>query len=133
MLESPKSLNALSQVIKQKEKELHEIHDLRCSKLEKLLEERDELLLESSRRFEQLKEDFKYNLTLIEERDKEIEELESNLSIMNRNFENCESECKRLSTRLIEKENKEIERLKKQDAEKIKNKVKIIFILKINY
>lgn len=59
------SITDISQVILKKEKELHEIHEIRCTKLELLLKERDSLLLESSKRFERLKDDFEYNLSLI--------------------------------------------------------------------
>eukprot|EP01041_Mallomonas_annulata_P011457 gene11457-23962_t len=69
-------INEISNIIRLKERELHEIHEIRCSQLENLVKERDSLLTESTNRFEQLKDDFRYNLALLEARDEEIVRLE---------------------------------------------------------
>jgi hypothetical protein len=68
--------SSINDIIRVKEKELHDIHNMRCTKLEKLVLERDNLLLESNKRYEKLKEDFQYNLSLLDARDDEINKLE---------------------------------------------------------
>ncbi|CAN0110215.1 unnamed protein product, partial [Scytosiphon promiscuus] len=62
----------LRQLIETKERELHEIHDFRIRSLEGLLEEREVALADSFARYDKLKEDFKFNLGLIEDRDVEL-------------------------------------------------------------
>jgi hypothetical protein len=67
----------LSEMIRQKERELHEIHEMRCSTLESSLVEKEASLKEASDRFTQLRDDFEYNLSLLETRDKEVGRLDS--------------------------------------------------------
>lgn len=121
---SPTSLNSISQVIKQKEKELHEIHDLRCNKLESLISQRDQLLLESSKRFERLKDDFQYNLSLIEARDKEIQRLDSCVKAANDQNDILLSKTKSMQQQINKLEAKELERNQKYEADKETNHVR---------
>ncbi|BFZ03196.1 hypothetical protein BsWGS_06235 [Bradybaena similaris] len=57
----------------QKEKEWREILESRIEALEKECKEKDNQLLSERAKFQELKEHFKYNLKLLEERDQELE------------------------------------------------------------
>ena len=48
-LESATNIASINEFIKQKEKELHDIHALRINHLEALVKERDDLLLEAAK------------------------------------------------------------------------------------
>jgi chromosome segregation ATPase len=109
-------------LIRIKEKELHEIHDQRCGQLEQLVGERDGLLIESSKRFEQLKDDFQYNLALLEARDQEIERLEEHIQKINNQLGVNESEKSALKGRVDILEIKEKERFEKHEENKVANK-----------
>jgi hypothetical protein len=123
-LNFPSTLNDISQLIRTKEKELHEIHDQRCVQLEMLVMERDNLLVDSSKRFEQLKDDFQYNLTLIEARDNEIERLEKILKDIKSDLDSSEAGRRILSGRIEAFEVKEIEQNKRHEEGKVTNKVR---------
>ena len=60
-------------LIMQKEKELHDINEYRIHTLENLLQEKDRDVAEGKTKLAKLKEDFTYNLKLLEERDGELE------------------------------------------------------------
>mmetsp|Transcript_38833 Transcript_38833/g.62538 ORF Transcript_38833/g.62538 Transcript_38833/m.62538 type:complete len:1060 (-) Transcript_38833:1564-4743(-) len=62
----------LRNLIQQKEKELHDINDYRIRSLEQSLREKESQLEVQRERFSKLKEDFQYNLKLIEDRDTEL-------------------------------------------------------------
>lgn len=117
------SLNDISQLIRIKEKELHEIHDQRCGQLEQLVSERDNLLIESSKRFEQLRDDFQYNLALLEARDHEIERLEGHIQTINSELGVSDAERRALKGRIDILEIKETERFEKHEENKAANKV----------
>ena len=91
-----------------------------------MIEERDGLLQESTRRFNLLREDFQYNLSLLEARDKEI----ARLNQVEVKLEACEQEknnqAKRIETLMM----KECEAAEKSQKEKIANKVCKIFHFK---
>ena len=112
----------MSQLIRLKERELHEVQDMRYNALEKLVEERDHVNAELSRRFDQLKEDFSYNLTLLEARDQEIERLEGNLKEKSTSLEDSEAERRTLVTRIEVLELRESEREEKHLAERNNSK-----------
>lgn len=57
----------------QKERELHDINEYRIYTLEALLQEKEHDATERKQWFVKLKEDFSYNLKLLEERDAELE------------------------------------------------------------
>lgn len=117
------SLTDISQVIAKKEKELHDIHDVRCAKLELLVRERDALLLESSKRFEKLREDFEYNLSLISARDEEIARLEKAVQSKQLSCDDCSAENRSLSIRIEVMERNEAESIRKIEQDKLHHKV----------
>jgi len=119
----PSTLNEISQIILSKERELHQFHDLRCGQLEALVEERDQLLLESSRRFEKLKDDFEYNLALIQARDVEIERLEHDLKTIQTELAHLNDEKKHLLAQLEAAQLRENDLVKKNELDRINSKV----------
>ena len=56
-------------LIATKERELREINELRLSSLQQAVDERDAALQDAREKFLQLREDFEFNLKLLEERD----------------------------------------------------------------
>lgn len=119
-------LNDISQLIRVKERELHEIHDIRCNQLEKMIVERDALLVEASKRFEQLKDDFKYNLTLLDARDIEIVKLEKMLSSETTKNTSLAEESDSVKSKLAFTAQQMTEREMQYAEEKAGNKVIVI-------
>lgn len=72
--ESVSSLDAgrLAQLAQEKEQEWRALQQLRTQSLEASLTEKEKLLAEENEKFNQLKEDFKYNLKLLNDRDAEL-------------------------------------------------------------
>eukprot|EP00058_Branchiostoma_floridae_P021601 XP_002607091.1 hypothetical protein BRAFLDRAFT_68117 [Branchiostoma floridae] len=64
---------SLRELAEQKEREWREIQELRVETLDAAYKQKDKELNEEKAKFQKLKEDFKYNLRLLEERDKELE------------------------------------------------------------
>jgi chromosome segregation ATPase len=116
----------LSVLIKAKERELHEFHQLRCDLLEKVVKERDTLLLEASNRFDQLRDDFQYNLTLLEARDKELRRLETVIANDGVAIAQLKADNKALSERCDHLIRKDEERTRQIEEEKSLNKAKVI-------
>ena len=112
----------ITHIIRSKEKELHDVHDHRCEQLEKLITERDTLLIESSKRFEQLRDDFQYNWALLEARDQEIERLEGQINQIQVELNDCQAERRALRGRIDILETKEVERFEKHEEAKAANK-----------
>lgn len=123
----PSTLNEISQLILNKERELHQFHDLRCGQLEALVEERDQLLIESSRRFEKLKDDFEYNLSLIQARDVEIERLEHELRMCVQENDAAKTDRRNLTLQLEAARTRESDAMKKAELDRINNKVSPYF------
>ena len=71
--------DALRELAEQKEKEWRQIQEQRIEVLESNLRQKTLDLSEEKQKFNQLKEDFKYNLKLLEERDAELEKHEQAL------------------------------------------------------
>ena len=71
------SRNALDHLVLQKEKEWKDAFQLRVQMLEATLLEKEKDLKNERLRFRKLKEDFEYNLRLIEERDEELEKYDA--------------------------------------------------------
>jgi hypothetical protein len=69
----PPQADNIRSLILSKEKELHDINEYRIRTLEHLLGERDATCSELNSKIAKLKEDFQYNLKLIEGRDAELE------------------------------------------------------------
>lgn len=118
------SLNDISQLIRIKEKELHEIHDQRCLQLELLISERDSLLIDYGKRFEQLRDDFQYNLALLEARDQEIRRLEGYTQKVANEIVISDNRCRVFQSRIEILETKELERFDRHEENKLANKVK---------
>lgn len=87
------------------------------------MEERDQLLLESSRRFEKLKDDFEYNLALIQARDVEIERLEHEVKSIQTELVHVNDDKKHVMAQLEAAQSRENELLKKCELDRINNKV----------
>lgn len=69
--------SSLRDLVQQKEKEWKEAQELRIKSLETALAEKEKQLHSERIRFRKLKEDFVYNLKLVEERDAELERYDS--------------------------------------------------------
>jgi len=119
----PPPMQDLSQLIRLKERELHEIHDLRCGQLERLVEERNQAAVESRRQFELLRDDFQYNLTLLEARDQEIRRLEAVLTDKSTTIEENEAHIRGLTGKIDRMEVMELERVEKLAQDKATNRV----------
>lgn len=112
------SYNHINEMIRHKERELQQIQDIRNAQLENMLEERDRLLVESSRRFEQLKEDFTYNLQLIEARDQEMERLEHQLQSKDQDIQLLQDDIKSLTMKIEHMNKREIDKMQKAEQER---------------
>jgi cell division protein FtsL len=123
MMSLPRTYTDLNQHIEAKERELREFQDLRIAQLECFVEERDQLLLESSKRFEKLKDDFEYNLTLIQARDLEIERLEHEVHSKKAECDQFNEEVKSLAQHLEVAKAREHDIQKKAELERINHKV----------
>ncbi|XP_074647544.1 coiled-coil domain-containing protein 57-like [Tubulanus polymorphus] len=64
---------SLKQLADQKEQEWKQLQQMRTQTLEAAFREKEKLYVEEHNRFIKLKEDFKYNLKLLEDRDKELD------------------------------------------------------------
>ena len=71
---------SLQELAAQKEKEWRELQELRAQSLQAAFEEKDRQLNEEKARFNKLKDDFKYNLKLLTERDQELERYDATFS-----------------------------------------------------
>ena len=69
-----------ARAILQKEKELHDINEYRIQTLDGLLADKERELADAKQRVGKLKEDFTYNLKLLEERDAELERYEQSFN-----------------------------------------------------
>lgn len=121
-ISSSKSTNDYSSLIRLKERELHEIHDLRVKQLEKVIEEKEGVLMNAQGRFEQLKEDFRYNLTLLEARDQEIDRLEKTLTATNQQLLDCDTERRSLVGRVELLELREVDRVERFKQDQLNSK-----------
>ncbi|XP_060556177.1 coiled-coil domain-containing protein 57-like [Ruditapes philippinarum] len=85
------------EVAAQKEKEWKQVTEQRINALEHACQEKDKQLTEEREKFHKLKEDFKYNLKLLEQRDQELDRYDATFSDIKAqlNMKNAEvSECK---------------------------------------
>ena len=120
---NPSSLQEMTQIIRMKEKELHDVHDMRCNQLEKMIEERDSLLVEVTKRFEQLKEDFQYNLALLEARDIELGKYEDVLKAKDSSIIQKDDEIKNLTMKIFSLEKSSAEIIERRNTDKTNTKV----------
>lgn len=136
------SLQQISDSIRIKERELHEIHEARCEALSvvtiatvetipsaysllfcQMVSERDKMLQELSRRYNRLKEDFKYNLALIGSRDQDIERLETETHSLRTELEQSELQRNTLLSRLDIVEKRESDLKTSIEQERAESKV----------
>ncbi|XP_053383312.1 coiled-coil domain-containing protein 57-like [Mercenaria mercenaria] len=85
------------EVAAQKEKEWKQVTEQRINALEHACQEKERQLTEQREKFQKLKEDFKYNLRLLEQRDQELDRYDATFSDIKAqlNAKNAEvSECK---------------------------------------
>jgi chromosome segregation ATPase len=92
----------LRDLVMSKERELHEIHELRLTTLERTLADREGKLVDVTAKLTKLREDFKYNLTLIEGRDAELERFEVTLDGVRSCLRDREVEANELRRQLDE-------------------------------
>ena len=64
---------SLRELAAQKEKEWRELQELRTQSLQGAVKDKEKQLERETAKFKKLKEDFKYNLRLLAERDQELE------------------------------------------------------------
>ena len=82
-------------LILQKEKELHDINEYRIHTLENLVGDKEKDITEHKQRLQKMKDDFCFNLKLLEERDAELERYDASFSslkavVRERDQELCE-------------------------------------------
>lgn len=71
---------SLRELAEQKEREWRSIQEKRIEALEASLRHKSHELVEQKAKMSELREDFKYNLHLLDERDRELEKFEQALS-----------------------------------------------------
>lgn len=91
--------------------------------LEASIRQRESMLLETQQKLDLLKDDFQYNLKLIEARDKEIERLEEVVIGYRKRGEEMEEKIKSLSGKIEVLQQKEVERQEKVEQDKLMYKV----------
>jgi chromosome segregation ATPase len=126
----PTSGNLLqfNDVLQSKESELKILLYQRNVQLENYLKIRDELLLEATTKYEALREDFDYNLSLIKARDDEIQHLEKIYEEEKKRISECEQKYQKISHEnqfLLQKQNALLQKL---EQEKAKHQVNIFFL-----
>ena len=89
-------------LIAQKEKELHDINDYRVGTLEEELRRREKSESVLRAKFAKLKEDFTYNLKLIEDRDAELDRYEGNFESLKGVIRGKDSELHELRTQVAD-------------------------------
>ena len=109
-------VNKLSQLAEKKEEELREVKSLQLSVLQKNLQEKDEFLKLERARFQCLKRDFEYNLSIIKQRDAELlryekifEELRESESFQNSEMSDMKIAIEELKSKLDQSEKEKIE------------------------
>ncbi|RYZ88426.1 MAG: hypothetical protein EOP04_09435, partial [Proteobacteria bacterium] len=112
----------MTDLIRLKEKELHQFQDIRNSQLEAMLTEKDKKIQEMKQKFELLKDDFQYNLQLIEARDKEIERLDQLVKAQQKKNDELEQRVKGLNNKVDHLQLKEAERTEKLEQDKLMHK-----------
>ncbi len=118
------SLSDITQLIRVKEQELQSIHDLRCTQLEKMVEERDRIILDVAKKFESLRDDFNYNLSLLEARDLEIKKLEIMNGEKSRQLDEYEGSMRSMHMKVDMLGRKNSELMEKLAQEKSTSKVR---------
>lgn len=90
---------------------------------------RDSLIEDISKRYEQMREDFKYNLNLIAQRDSEINRLNVVINTHKNDYERLENEKRQLSTKIGDMEISIFELNDTYNKEKSQHQVRLLFAL----
>ena len=99
-----------------------------CLTFFQAIEDRDKALHEANKRFSLLKDDFKYNLTLLEARDTELRRLEGVATTLYGDVETLKAEKAALTQRLDRAHVKENERKERMKSEAALHKVQISLV-----
>jgi uncharacterized HAD superfamily protein len=113
----------MNDIIQMKETELKNMLQFRNQQLETLCKSREELLIQSLTKFEALKEDFEYNLSLIDARDYDIKRLESVVEEEKRKRQECLKMAENISKENEMLKNKETELIQKLEQQKATHRV----------
>ena len=111
--------DTLRELIMTKEKELHDINEYRIVQLEALVRERDTALGDAHTKLVKLKDDFGYNLRLIEERDAELATYDTSFQAAKASLRDKEVQLSEARMQLAEREGaykEEQKRLGEQEA-----------------
>lgn len=87
-------------LILQKEKELHDINEYRIRALEELCQKKDAELEDLRTKFSQIKDDFQFNLDLIQQRDEELDTCETELARTKQSESGLRAELEQLKVQL---------------------------------
>ncbi|KAK3744535.1 hypothetical protein RRG08_056672 [Elysia crispata] len=93
------------QLAEQKEKEWREILESRIDSLETTMVEKDKALFDEKAKFHELKEHFKYNLKLLEDRDRELEKYDISFQEMRSSLNSKNTEMSELKIRIDDLKN----------------------------
>lgn len=121
-LKSSTTIN-MSQLIKLREYELLEMQEFRNKELETIIVNKNKQLMEYLNVVEILKNDFQFNLKLLEARDNEILKYENELKLKVNEVELIEKDKSLLIQRIEELTNKEIKRIHSIEQDKLFSKV----------
>ncbi|RUS77718.1 hypothetical protein EGW08_014506 [Elysia chlorotica] len=97
--------SAWKQLAEQKEKEWREILESRIESLEATVVEKDKALFDEKSKFHELKEHFKYNLKLLEDRDRELEKYDISFQEMRSSLNSKNAELSELKIRIDDLKN----------------------------
>lgn len=112
----------LSEKIRVGQRDLEHMQKLEVMQLRSALDDRDKALVEAGQRFELLKDDFQYNLKLIEARDKEIERLDQIIKQAAQREGDLEQKVRNLTNMIEVMQTKEVGRLGEVEKEKMAHK-----------
>ncbi|KAJ8037533.1 Coiled-coil domain-containing protein 57 [Holothuria leucospilota] len=119
---------SLQELAAKKEQEWKEIQRLQAERLESTLREKETLLIEEKEKFMKLKDDFKYNLKLLNERDQELERYDATLGQLRAALHSRDAERSDLRIQIddlkkaVGRNEETQEKLHKQYQQKIKEK-----------
>ena len=116
---------SMNRLIKIKEYELLEMQETRNKELEYVIINKDKQLLEYVNIMELLKNDFQFNLKLLEARDNEIIKYKNELELKSHEMDLFEKDKILLLQRIEELTNREITRIHSIEQEKVISKVRL--------
>lgn len=128
MADSAEKRSNWKELAAQKEREWKEVTELRVETLEAAYADKDKQLNEEKSKFHKLKEDFKYNLKILEERDQELErydkiyvDLKTELSLKNGEVSELKIQIDDLKS-VISRENQAKDELQRHYQQRLKEK-----------